>query len=100
MKEELEESLKSSVGQFDEFLEGTVWADMKRELHIWLEGVRDGLEDKESDEKDLFRNQGRAEAIRYVMSLPETIKDQLIEEQQQHQRDAENHDEEEESKDA
>ena len=74
--------LKSSVGQFYEFLEGTVWADIKAELGVWLEGVRDGLEDTESNEKDLFRNQGRAEAIRYVMSLPETIRDQLIDEQQ------------------
>jgi hypothetical protein len=81
MKEETEPTLKSSANQFVEFLDSTVWADIKSELNIWLEGVRDGLENPESDEKDLYRNQGRAEAIRYVLSLPETIKEQLIEEQ-------------------
>ena len=78
VKEEKDAELQSSAGQFEDFLKSTIWADIQAELGIWLEGVRDGLEDTDSDEKDLFRNQGRAEAIRYVLSLPETIRDTLV----------------------
>jgi len=85
-----EVELKSSAAAFEEFLKSTIWADIRAELDIWLEGVRDGLEDTESDEKDLFRNQGRAEAIRYVMSLPETIKDTIIDLEQQKREEKEN----------
>lgn len=82
MYESDEVIIRSSLGQFREFLESTVWTDIQRELSIWLEGVRDGLENIETDEKDLYRNQGRAEAVRYVLTLPETIKDSLEEQAQ------------------
>jgi hypothetical protein len=81
--------LRSFSGQFSEFLESTIWADMRAELGIWLEGVRDGLEDPEATERDLFRNQGRAEAIRYVLSLPETIRDTLVDIEQQKRKEQE-----------
>jgi hypothetical protein len=80
MKEEYEVKVVSSAGQFTDFLESTVWADMKRELHVWLEGVRDGLEDPEADEKGRLINVGRADALKYFMSMPETIRDTLLEE--------------------
>ena len=62
---------------FAEFLETTIWADIQSELNIWLEGVRDGLEDPQASERDLFRNQGRAEAIRYVLALPQVIRETI-----------------------
>lgn len=92
MREE-EQKIRSTAGQFTEFLESTIWADVKGELDIWLEGVRDGLEDTNLGVEDLYRNQGRAEAVRYVLSLPETIRDMLVEEQRRH---AEQTEEEEE----
>jgi len=82
--EEYEVIMQSSASQFNEFLEGSVWTDIKSELNVWLEGVRNGLENPETDEKELYRNQGRAEAVRYVLSLPETIRDAIAEVQQKH----------------
>jgi len=93
MKEEYEEDFSSTAGQFEEFLNSTVWIDIKSELSVWLEGVRDGLESTDSDEKELYRNQGRAQGIRYLLSLPETIRDQLVALQEQ----AQNKEEEEET---
>ena len=78
MSEEKEEVvLKSSSALFEEFLQSTIWADINSELNVWLEGVRDGLEDPQASERDLFRNQGRAEAIRYVLSLPQVIRETI-----------------------
>ena len=74
-----EPRLRSTAAQFSEFLESTIWADLRDELEVWLEGVRDGLEDTGMPVEDLYRNQGRAEAVRYVLSLPETIRDTLVE---------------------
>ena len=89
----MEYKLRSTAGQFNEFLESTIWADIENELNVWLEGVRDGLEDTSMGVEDLYRNQGRAEAVRYVLSLPETIRDTLAEIQRAH---AEQNEEEEE----
>jgi hypothetical protein len=74
--------IRSTVAQLNDFIEGFIWQDMMDELEIWLNGVRDGLEDVEADEKDLFRNQGRADAIRYVLSLPLVMRDGLLEDQE------------------
>uniref|UniRef100_A0A6H1ZGX1 Uncharacterized protein n=1 Tax=viral metagenome TaxID=1070528 RepID=A0A6H1ZGX1_9ZZZZ len=93
MKEDYEENFVSSSNQFEEFLSSTVWTDIKGELNIWLEGVRDGLEDTDSDEKDLFRNQGRAEAVRYLLSLPETIRDTILEDQHRESQKEQNKEE-------
>lgn len=79
---------RSSAGQFEGFLDSTVWADMLYELHIWLDAARDGLESVETDEKELWRNQGRAEACRYFMSLPEVMRDALVEGQEKEESSA------------
>lgn len=73
---------RSSAGQFEKFLESTIWADIVYELHVWLDSVRDGLESVDTDEKELWRNQGRAEACRYFMSLPEVMRDSIIDDQE------------------
>jgi hypothetical protein len=74
--------IRSTAAQFNDFIDGFIWQDMKDELDIWLNGVRDGLEDTEADEKDLYRNQGRADAIRYFKSLPLVMRDGLLEDQE------------------
>ena len=75
--------MRSSARQFSDFIEGFIWQDMLEELGKWREQARDGLEDMESDEKELYRNQGRADAVRYFMSLPEVLRDSLLEDQEQ-----------------
>ena len=82
--------VRSSAGQFQEFLESTVWGDLENELTEWLDGARDGLEDADAGEKDLYRNQGRAEAIRRMMTLPEVMRDSLIEAQRDNHEEEQN----------
>ena len=74
--------MRCSAKQFDEFLESHIWLDMQEELEAWLEGVRDGLEDPGLGNDEMLRNQGRANAIRYALSLPGVLRDSLIDEQQ------------------
>ena len=71
----------SSAAAFQDFIESYIWKDMLEELGKWREQARDGLEDMDSDEKEIYRNQGRADAVRYFMSLPEVLRDSLLEDQ-------------------
>ena len=66
---------KSSVSMVEEFVEGCIWKDIECELHIWLNDVRDHLEDPEGILKleELKKLQGNAEALRNVLDIPETI---------------------------
>lgn len=87
-KEEYEVVIHSSAMEFKDFLEGTIWADMKRELGIWLEGVRAGLENPETSDRDRLIDVGRADALRYFQALPETIRDRLVEKQTSHREES------------
>lgn len=91
MDEEIE--VRSSPGDFDRFIEGTIWYDIKNELAMWLDGARDGLEDTEASEKEMYRNQGRADAVRRMMMLPEVMRDSLLEEQRDEDHENSNIDE-------
>jgi hypothetical protein len=82
---EEDEKLRSSAQQFVEFLDSTVWQDIEMELNKWLEGIRDKMEIESGDE--LLRNQGRANAMRYMIGLPQVMKEQLIEEQKERERE-------------
>jgi len=93
---DVEYKLRSSAGMFEEFIESIIWEDLKNELECWLEGARSGLEDIDASEKELYRNQGRAEAVRRMLMLPEVIKDSLLEEQRDKSHDKSNIDELEE----
>ena len=88
--------VRSSAGMLEEFINGIVWGDLKNELEAWLDGARDGLEDTNADEKELYRNQGRADAVRRMILLPEVMRDALLEKQREETRDDSNKDELEE----
>lgn len=90
---EVDYKYRSSAGDVQEFIEGPVWADLKNDYECWLDAARNGLEDIESSEKELYRNQGRAEAIRRVLLHPEIMKDTLLEEQRDEIHDESNKDE-------
>lgn len=85
--------LRSSPGDFERFIEGTIWYDIKNELSEWLDSARDGLEDTEASEKEMYRNQGRADAVRRMMLLPEIMRDSLLEEQRDEDHENSNIDE-------
>lgn len=78
MVEDVERDPMSSVTEFEDFMEGTVWQDMKYEINLWLDGARDGLEDQDAGEKEIYRNQGRADACRRFLSVPEVLRDSLL----------------------
>ena len=78
-KDELDEVLvNSSIGQFDDFLESSIWADMKRELGVWLEGVRNISEDPETEDKERLISIGRIDACKRFIALPEIMREGLI----------------------
>lgn len=76
MKELEADEITSSEDEVITFLASRVWTDMKAEIMRWREGLRDLLED-EKDDKETYRHQGRAEACKYFLSLPEVMKTDL-----------------------
>ncbi len=73
-KEKVE--FRSTIDSFEEFIKSTIWSDMKSELSAWMKDVQE-IQDSTGDEKELFRCQGRKEAINNFLSLPEIIIDFL-----------------------
>jgi hypothetical protein len=71
---------KSSLYEADFFLGSHVWEDMRQDFEQWLESVRDGMETASSVE-ELWRGQGRAEAMRFVLKWAENFRDILEENQ-------------------
>uniref|UniRef100_A0A6M3JA90 Uncharacterized protein n=1 Tax=viral metagenome TaxID=1070528 RepID=A0A6M3JA90_9ZZZZ len=55
----------STPQQIQDFMEGFLWKDILREFGMWLEMIHEGFEDHAADDRELYRCQGRAEAIRY-----------------------------------
>lgn len=69
---EINQQLNASLAQYNEFLHSFVWLDIASEVNIWLEDVRNQLENV-ADVEELRRYQGIAEACRYFLALPEEI---------------------------
>jgi len=76
MEKQHSENIQSSIAKFEEFVESQIWKDLKSELIVWKEDIQ-SIQDNVSDEKELFRCQGRKEAINNFLVLPETIIDYL-----------------------
>lgn len=93
---DVEYDYRSSAGDIKEFIESPIWADLKNDFECWLEAARNGLEDIEASEKELYRNQGRAEAVRRVLLHPEVLMDSLLEDQRDESSRESNKDELEE----
>ena len=69
--------INSSAADFWQFVQGPLWADIKRELLAWHEmmgRVYDTLKVSDPDfQSDYGKAQGRREAIEYVLLLPELM---------------------------
>ena len=78
-------SYRSSAQAFNEFMDSTIWDDLRRELELWLGDVHEDLENAsgENDEKILHRLGGSAQAIRRFMLMPEVIRDSIIEDRKE-----------------
>lgn len=64
--------LDCSVREFQDGMSSPFWRNMERQLQVWLEDIRDNLEDPDNIylERTLRRLGGNAEALRYVLKLP------------------------------
>ena len=64
--------VKSAVA-WDKFEESEIWLDIKEVLNKRLESVRDGLE-QEKDFDNLCRLQGASDQLRFLITLPEMMR--------------------------
>jgi len=69
---------KSSLNEFDYFIASHVYADLQDELESWLEEARILQDAVDSDEKELWRCQGRVQIIKSLMDWAEVTRE-LIE---------------------
>jgi hypothetical protein len=65
-----------NVGDYEEFLESSIWAHLSEELQNWLHQVHEQLETEVALDA-MYRLQGNAEAIRRFMQLPVIAKEIL-----------------------
>ena len=74
-------SYKSSPKMFEDFLESSIWKDMLYEMDLWLDDIRDSLENTVGEEAkdELLRLQGSARAIRLMKALPSNVLDNIVE---------------------
>lgn len=66
----------STPKQMEEFFEHShIWKDIKHELGLWLEDMRNELEDPSMVQTDkiLHRLGGNAETLRRVLDLPDSL---------------------------
>ena len=64
--------VKSTVA-WERFEKSEIWLDIKEVLNERLESVRDGLE-QEKDIDNLYRLQGASDQLRFLITLPEMMK--------------------------
>ena len=67
--------MKSTIGQLRDFKESFIWQDMCEELDVWLEQVREQLEDPDSvfDDRQIHKLQGNAETIRNTKNIVDIL---------------------------
>ena len=67
--------MRSTIGQLKDFKSSVFWQDIEEELDIWLEEVRNQLEngDLQFDHRTLDQLGGCAKAIRNMKNLPEVL---------------------------
>lgn len=64
--------IRSSEKKIEDFLASDIWKDMKDEVTVWRETLRDKLETDYTKE-----DAGRSEACGYFLRLPEVILEDL-----------------------
>jgi hypothetical protein len=67
--------MRSSLGQLSDFFKGNIWKDIEEELDIWLDEVRDQLEntDLNFSHRTLDQLGGCAKALRNVKMIGEVL---------------------------
>ena len=73
-----EPEVRGTIHQYEEFLQNVVWKDFITYIDMMREAVRDELETC-ADQQEMFRFQGRAEALRDIRIVPEQILEALKE---------------------
>ena len=68
--------MRSNARMMKEFREMPQWLDVMDELTEW-EGDVNEIQNTSDDEKELFRCQGRKEAINHLKNIPEVLQDTL-----------------------
>lgn len=63
---------RCTSGMWEDFQEGHLWSDFKKELFCWLSDTWIKLE-SESDPEEAAQLRGRARTIREVLQLPENV---------------------------
>jgi hypothetical protein len=67
--------IKSRISDIESFLVSKIWEDIKSEVTLWRENLRDLLQREEGN--SLYRCQGRAEACEYFLELPDVFLQEL-----------------------
>lgn len=67
---------------FKNFISSSIWADMVVDLQLQLEDVRDQLEDTGKTELEVSTLRGVAKCLREVLTLPERIMQNLLDDEQ------------------
>lgn len=75
------EDLKSTLREIKEFLISPIWRDIKELMEGKLEVTTNALIN-ESEERNMFRLQGSISEIKLLLSLPESMKEELQEEKE------------------
>ena len=67
--------MRLTTGQINDFEKSAIWRDILAELDIWLEEIRDQLEnaDLDFDHRTLDQLGGNAKAIRMMKMMPEVL---------------------------
>jgi L-serine deaminase len=70
-RDSVEVEVTAAHEDYQKFLSSSVWSDMKRELEILSEMVDIAL--RTQDVPEIYRMQGRAEALEEALHLPERL---------------------------
>ncbi len=67
--------MRSTPGQLSDFKRSVFWQDCLEELDIWIEEIRNQLEnlDLQFDDRALNQLGGCAKALRYTKQLPDVL---------------------------
>ncbi len=62
----------ASYQQYKDFIASVLWTDMQVEIRAWIDDIHGYLEN-ETDIQEIYRFQGRLQACKQLLTLPERI---------------------------
>jgi hypothetical protein len=74
--EDLRVEMSATLSQYRDFIASPIWRDIETEIRVWLTGLHAQLE-VTTEPCELYRLQGRAQALQEVLQLPSTFIDAL-----------------------